>query len=191
MNEKCTKRNRLCGRSTPLNTVLGIWRFKSICDSILYFELCDLTDAMIKALYVSRYGRNFQFNPLHELICEKNRPFEILLLRQYLLEKRFTKEVSRVDHRKRLCLHLALKCNYTWETGVRDLHHAENRASETKDEQRLYPFMKAAVNSEVNTTYCLLRSNPTVINRIMLDYNYRIQRRVRHNARRIIIKYKN
>lgn len=144
-------------------TVFDLWKCKHVCGSFLYKNLCELTDIIIRVAFVSLYGRSYKYFPLHVLLMEKCRPLENIRLRHYLLIERYSNELTVMNKRKQLCLHIALRNGYTWTTGIKEIYEGERRATEVKDISRLYPFMSAGIYSDLDTIYNLLRCNPSIL----------------------------
>ena len=151
--------------SNTLEFVAFLWKHLMVIDLDLYPNLCRLSDSVIWASYVSRFGRDMSnYCPIHSLITLKSKPLEIALFREYALN-RYSTEILRRDRRGRFCLHLALKHQMTWNTGVKVIFQANSKAIEQKDIiQKLYPFMLAAVGekADLDTIYELLRAAPTL-----------------------------
>ena len=159
------KQPKNCPRHQDLlATIFNLWRCKYVCQSCFYANLCKLTDITIRYLFISLYGRKVTFRPLHVLLMDKKyRLLENIRLRHYLLVERYPNELAIMDHKQRLCLHIAIKNRYTWTTGIKEIHEGDLRATETPDRQGLLPFMIAGIHSDIDTTYKLLRENPSIL----------------------------
>jgi hypothetical protein len=78
---------------------------------------------------------------------------------------------------KRLPLHVALSNGYRWKDGIRELYCCNRRANQVGDNDPCYyyythnfpPFLIAAMYSDIETTYCLLRRFPTLVKSAIME----------------------
>jgi hypothetical protein len=76
-------------------------------------------------------------------------------------------QACKYCHKGRFPLQIALSSGYTWSSGIRDVAFADSSILDKADlNSGLIPFLQAAMASgvDLNTSYCLLRENPSLVN---------------------------
>ncbi len=103
--------------------------------------------------------RDYQGNyPLHYAARTSNASRRVLIQ----LLRHFPLAASIRDSQGRLPLHEALKQGRTWEEGIQELYQEQHPAAiaEKDVEMSLFPAHLAAMASDLNTIFVLIRENP-------------------------------
>lgn len=178
--------NYIDGKGTQTKEGNIFWEKYEICMTAIaksygyhsgsFLHICilmeDDTNILIEAI------RRFE-NFLHVLDSSGRLPLVIACMRRnidhsvikYLLEK-YPEASVKVDHFGKNALHYALENGRNFSEGTESIVHASSSsACVPNPDDNLYPFMTAArLNLDLNTIYCLIYVDPSIINRNNCDF---------------------
>jgi len=157
----------ICDLNEPWEIICALWQRDDIDDCNLYLR--RVTDVVLKARFVARYGHLVPYLELHALAQEENKVFGMNKLQQYYVQE-YGYQARMLDFRLRLCLNYVIEQGYCWDI-VRKVYDLAVKALETRDIiSRMYPFMTAAVRdtNELSVVFELLRQKPSIV-QLVLD----------------------